>query len=142
MLDPGFPEALLHMIVKGTSPSSASLETVEAIIVRVYMVGDSPEKDPLTEKDLQIRFDQLLQDSENVLPESIAVSSVTSSRSERSRRSNKARSDIITKIRSDSKKALQRFLVADIETILNEKKEHVAYAVGVMKVDPEDEGWC
>jgi hypothetical protein len=24
---------------------------------------------------------------------------------------------------------LQRFLVADIETILNEKKEHVAYAV-------------
>lgn len=63
MLDPGFPEALLHMIVKGTSPSSASLETVEAIIGRVYMVGDSPEKDPLTEKDLQIRFDQLLQDS-------------------------------------------------------------------------------
>jgi hypothetical protein len=140
VLDPGFCNALYKMIDNATNSPSSSVGRVHAIIIRVYMIR---MKDfvPLTEDELIIRLDQVLRYSTAELPStpSIPLSSVTSnSYCSRKNKTSKPRTDIMKKVRSDSTKGLKRFMVADIETILNDNLQHVPYAVGVMKVDPAD----
>jgi hypothetical protein len=137
-LKDSFFDELYSLIRDKMRTPDSSMANVVAIYMKVYIDNLLFPVEPyLSNQDIEESIERMksvlpLNLMADVLPASFSTKVVRKKRY----RVNKTNDQIMSKLTKDSKKERSGFFVADFETVLNDKGEHIPYAAGVMKVLP------